>query len=141
MGLKNAGSRSNATFEKIQKILATHGANQIMFDYRKDGSGQVEAITFGLEINGKMQGFRMPALVDNVAHILYKGRDMTEKQYEQAYKTAWANIRDWIDAQMALIDTRQAKLEQVFLPYLLIGETQTLFEKLESTQFALPSGE
>ena len=99
----------------------------------------MKAITFGLDINGQQAGFRLPALVENVAEILYGGKDrwgrtkkITNTQREQAYKTAWANIRDWIDAQMALVDTRQVKLEQVFLPYLVQKNGNTLFENIIS---------
>lgn len=145
MALKNYTSEGRGTFDKIQKVLASHGANRIMYDYGPDG--QLTAITFGLDINGQPMGFRLPALTENVVQIMYGGEDRWGKQKkitpahrEQAYKTAWANIRDWIDAQMALIDTRQVKLEQVFLPYLVMKDNQTLFEQLESQQFALPPG-
>src|SRR5213083_1226287 len=119
MPLKNYTSEGRGTFEKIQNILAVHGANKIMYDYNTDGT--LKAITFGFDINGQQAGFRLPALVENVTEILYGGTDrygrtkkITNSQRDQAYKTAWANIRDWIDAQMALVDTRQVKLEQVF---------------------------
>jgi len=146
MALKNYTSEGRGTFEKIQKVLASHGANRIMYDYGPDG--QLTAITFGLDLNGQPMGFRLPALVENVVQIMYGGEDrygrqkkITQAQRDQAYKTAWANIRDWIDAQMALIDTRQVKLEQVFLPYLIMKGNETLFEQLERKQFALPSGD
>lgn len=145
MALKNYTSEGRGTFEKIQKVLASHGAIRIMYDYGPDG--QLTAITFRLDINGQPLGFRLPALVENVVQIMYGGKDrygyakkITQAQRDQAYKTAWANIRDWIDAQMALIDTRQVKLEQVFLPYLIMKGNETLFEQLERQQFALPSG-
>ena len=135
MALKNYTSEGRGTFEKIQNILTNHGANKIMYDYNADGT--LKAITFGLDINGQPAGFRLPALVENVAEILCGGQDrygrdkkITNAQREQAYKTAWANIRDWIDAQMALVDTRQVKLEQVFLPYLVQKNGNTLFENI-----------
>ena len=146
MALKNYTSEGRGTFDKIQRVLASHGANRIMYDYGPDGT--LTAITFGLDINGQTMGFRLPALVENVVQIMYGGEDrygrqkkITQAQRDQAYRTAWANIRDWIDAQMALIDTRQVKLEQVFLPYLIMKGNETLFEQLERKQFALPSGD
>lgn len=146
MALKNYTSEGRGTFEKIQRVLSSHGANRIMYDYGPEG--QLTAITFGLDLNGQPMGFRLPALTENVVQIMYGGEDrwgrqkkITQAQRDQAYKTAWANIRDWIDAQMALIDTRQVKLEQVFLPYLIMKDNKTLFEQLERKQFALPSGD
>jgi hypothetical protein len=146
MPLKNYKSRGKNTFEKIQIILSSNGANKIMFDYKKDGT--LEAITFGLEIDGKQMGFKLPAMVENVTEILYGGMDrydrpkkITEKQKEQAYQTAWANIRDWIDAQMALVKTRQAKIQQVFLPYLVMGDGKTLSDHIENNpKFLLGDG-
>jgi hypothetical protein len=97
-------------------------------------------------------GFKLPAMVDNVFQIMYgkvkafnKYDSRFEKQQiawkEQAYKTAWANIRDWIDAQMAMVDTQQVKVEQVFLPYMIVNkEGQTMFEKMEKDQFLLSNG-
>src|SRR6185295_20363086 len=127
MSLKNYTSSGRNTFDKIQNILSMHGANKVMFDYKE---GKVIAITFSLEIQGKTMGFRLPALVENVEQILYGGKkkskyssefkEITDAQREQAYKTAWANIRDWIDAQLALVATQQVKIHHVFLPFLIM---------------------
>jgi hypothetical protein len=136
MSLKNYTSSGNNTFEKIQKILTENGASKIMFDYK---NGLLDAITFGLEIDGKNHAFKLPALIENVTEILYGGEDrygrekkITELQREQAYKTGWANIRDWIDAQMALVKTKQAKIQQVFLPYIIMKDGRTLSEHVEA---------
>jgi len=136
MALKNYKSRGQNTFDKIQKILSSHGANKIMFDYKQDGT--LEAITFGLNIDGMQMGFKMPALVENVVQIIYGGEDrygrpkkITPAQRQQAYFTAWANIRDWIDAQMALVETKQAKIQDVFLSFAVMKDGRTLSEHFE----------
>jgi hypothetical protein len=66
-----------------------------------------------------------------------------EKTYgfEQAYRLAWRNILDWVQAQMALLDIGMAKMEEVFLPYVINREGKTLFEYYEHRGFQLPSGE
>lgn len=148
MALKNRTSSTTGTFDKIQRLLAENGATKVMFDYTRDGSGTLEAISFALDINGKSAGFRLPAMVENVFQILYPNHN--EYRYkrfvkgwrEQAYKTAWANIRDWIDAQLALVQTRQVEMAQVFLPYLIMQGGQTLYEKtITNPEFLLGSGE
>lgn len=141
--IKNYTSTSTQTFDKIQKILIEHNAKSINFEYK---NGKVSGLIFVLEINGNDFGFKLPARVEGVESIFYKNKKprynwqnaepLTDKEKEQAYRTAWANIRDWIDAQMALIDTEQAKLEEVFLPYLIVdSKSQTLFEKYEDNGF------
>jgi hypothetical protein len=136
MALKNTYSESKNTFEKIQQILARHKAKQIYFEY--DDNGRVKEIAFALPIGDKVHGFRLPARVQQVEKLL---NATTEKQKEQAYRTAWANIRDWLDAQMALIDTEQVKIEEVFLPYMVNREGKTVYEVMEQNDFLLPSGE
>lgn len=139
--MKNSTSNSKSTFDKIQQVLAKSGASKIMFDYAPDGSGQLEAITFAIRIDGQEVGFRLPAMKDNVFQILYgsiksfppkhKLHESQRQSYmDQAYKTAWANIRDWIDAQMALVQTRQVELVQVFLPYMLTKDGSTVYQKI-----------
>lgn len=145
MALKNKSSKGKNTFEKIQNLLAENGANKVMFDYTQDG--KLEAISFAMEINGKIAGFRLSAMIDNVFQIMYpKHGEYRNKKYlnswkEQAYITGWANIRDWIDAQMALVATRQVEVAQVFLPYMVMQGNQTLYEKVISNpEFLLGDG-
>ena len=139
MALKNYRSESTRSLEIIQQTLATYKAKQVVLDYGEDG--RINALAFSLEIEGRLHAFRLPARVENVERILYGDREFTPTQEEQAYRTAWANIRDWITAQMALIDTGMVKPEEVFLPYMLNRQGQTYFEALEQNHFSLPSGE
>lgn len=145
MALKNYTSAGHGTFDKIQKTLSTHGAHKIMYDYAKDSSGLLEAISFALEINGQALAYRLPAMVENVITVMYgkpdrwgHKKEVTTTQRDQAYKTAWANVRDWIDAQMAMIDTQQADVAQVFMPYLVQKNGKTLYENvLQNPQLLL----
>ena len=43
-----------------------------------------------------------------------RGRENTYGA-EQAYRVAWRNILDWVEAQMALLEIGMAKMEEVFL--------------------------
>lgn len=146
--IKNYTSNSKQTFDKIQKILIDHNAKSINFEYK---DGKVSSLIFVLEINGQDFGFKLPARVDGVEAIFLKNKKpkynwekpapLTDAEKEQAYRTAWANIRDWIDSQMALIDAEQAKVEEVFLPYLVVdNKGQTLFEKYEDSGFKRLTG-
>ena len=59
---------------------------------------------------------------------------------DQARRTAWRILKDWIQAQMALLETNMVEMEEIFLPYMLSGE-QTLYQALRANHFrALPSG-
>lgn len=132
--IKNYTSNSKQMFDKIQKILATHQVKQVFFEY--DEVGKIKNLSFAININGKLIGFKLPSRVEMVKKLF----DNTGYKYdiEQPYRTAWANIRDWLDAQMALIETGQVKIEEVFLPYAVNREGKTYFEVISNQGYLLP---
>jgi len=138
MALKNYTSKSKNAFDVIQKCLASHGAQKLMFDY--NGQGEVIALSFAIELDGRLIGFKLPARIDQVEAVLKQERRWrnTQELKDQAYRTAWANIRDWITAQMALVDTRMAKMQEIFLPYMAGKNGKTLYESMEENRFLLP---
>jgi len=138
--LKNSYSESTRTHERIQKVLINHRAKQMMFDY--DDDGKITALSFVMEYNGMRIPVRLPARLDGVAYLMYHQRydQLPQAKQDQAYRTAWANIRDWVEAQLALVDTQMVKMEEVFLPYMINARGQTFFEVMERNQFLLPEG-
>lgn len=143
MSLKNRYSKTTNTLDRIQKCLAQNGARKIMMEYETDRT--VKEIMFMLPVNGQEIYFKLPARVDSVLRIISsekrRGKVTTEDR-EQAYRTAWANIRDWLEAQMALIKTEQTQLTEIFLPYMVIqGSGLTLFEKYQNSMPLLSSGD
>lgn len=141
--LKNytSGAADSAIFEAIRKSLATHRAKRIIFDY--DDEGRAISIQFSIEISKDTLIFQLPARLENVEQLVQQshrsaGRSLRGQALrDQAYKTAWANIRDWLAAQMALIDAGMVQVEEVFLPYLMIDEHKTFYEAF-AEQRALP---
>lgn len=133
--IKNYTSNSKQTFDAIQKTLITHKAKQVLFEYGE--AGQVKSLAFVLDISGNLVGFKLPARVEEVRKI-FENEGYRFKE-DQPYKTAWANIRDWLEAQMAMIDTGQVKIEEVFLPYAVNHEGKTYFEVISDKGYLLPS--
>jgi hypothetical protein len=137
MPLKNYRSRlTTDPFAVIQKTLAQHRAKQIIQEFGDDG--RVHAISFSLEINGKLHAFRLPARVESVERIFYGDRGLTETQREQAYKTACANIRDWITAQMALLDNGMVKPRKFFSPTCWLKTVLLYFKTCKHAAFYFP---
>jgi hypothetical protein len=137
--LKNYASTSALPniFNAIEKTLATHGAKQIIRDYNKQG--RISAIAFVITTKKGELGIRLPARFDQVERI-FQEQGFKYKP-EQPYRTAWATIRDWVDAQMALIDWEMVKPEEVFLPYAVHESGKTYFEVIENKGFQLGSGQ
>ena len=131
------------TIFEIQNALAEAGAKSILFDY--DQQGQIKAVLFKIRIPiGQELPFKLPAKVEEAYRVLHGGKSgewrYKEARMENAKIVAWRIVKDWLKAQLAIIRLEMAKPEEVFLPYLIVGENQTLFEKMVQTQFALPSG-
>jgi len=137
--IKNAQSVMSISkiFDIIKKTLVTHKARHITESY--DDNGRINAIEFVLLINGLEYPFRLPARVQAVEKILYTNVFLSKTQKEQAYRVAWANIRDWIAAQCALIDTQMVKPEEIFLPYMIARDGRTFYEVMNERQFLLPA--
>ena len=122
---------------EIQGALASHGARKIMVDY--DSAGQPVGITFGIETARGALGFCLPANVDGVRAVF--ARQKVKKPPGQAERTAWRNIRDWIMAQMAIIEAGQVQIDEVFLPYLTDGKGRTLYQMYQGGYLAIGAGE
>lgn len=122
---------------EIQGALARYGARKIMVDY--DGAGQPTGITFGIETPEGPRGFLLPANVPGVKAVF--ARQKIKAQDGQAERTAWRNVRDWIMAQMAIIEAGQVDMEEVFFPYLTDGRGRTVYQLYQGGQLALEHGE
>lgn len=147
MGLLNYTTSISAekTVLEIQSALAKAGARQILHEY--DGSGNVSALSFRINTRFGEISFRLPANISAVENILKKqyGARRIGRQYttlEQATRVGWRILKDWVEAQLALIETNMVTLEQVFLPFAQNAAGQTVYEGLLERKFtglALPA--
>ena len=141
MAIKNYTTSINEekTISEIEKILGSNGVKSVFKQY--NGDGKVKSIAFTVMINDREIPFLLPMKEDKILNILKKSKKGTSRikaTEEQARMTGWRIIKDWIDAQMALIQIDLVKLEQVFLPYMYdMNNDITLFEKLEKKNFNL----
>jgi hypothetical protein len=131
------------TITEIQKILAQNGARGIALEY--DGNGNIKDIFFKIILNNKELPFRLPAKAERVYSTLhgdatYGYQERYGKQWRaEAERIAWRICKTWLEAQITLINLEQVKMEEIFLPYLVMPSNKTLFETMEQHQFLLPS--
>lgn len=123
------------TAGEIQKKLAQAGAKAVMTEF--DDEGVLSFMSFQLDtVHGRLS-FRLPANIDGVFNSLTNSR--VERRYrsrEQAARVSWRIVKDWIEAQIALVEAEQAAMAEVFLPYMQDPATgQTVYEKLEDGGF------
>ena len=133
----------NKTVSEIHLMLADHGAKRILFDYGADS--KVTAISFTIETPTGEQAVRLPANVERVREVLrqqkYNPRNRNRSQIDdsrdQAERVAWRIVKDWLAAQLAILDTEMVDVQQVFLPYFLNRQGQTLYEVYSSGSLML----
>lgn len=125
---------ADKTVGEIQSKLAKAGAHQILHEY--DPVGNVSALSFRIKTSFGDMAFRLPANIPAVEKVLQKqfrsGRFVTT---EQATRVGWRILKDWIEAQLALIQTGMVSVEQVFLPYAQNEQGQTVYEVMLAGKF------
>jgi len=125
--------KAEKTASEIQMILGKSGAHAVMQEY---ADSEISAISFQFEMNGQILLFRLPINAEGVFQAIKK-EDVENKfkNIDQAKRTAWRIIKDWVEAQMALVEANQADVVEVFLPYLQDNTGATIYHRLKSGGF------
>jgi len=129
MAILNYTTKVNAerTAAEIQKLLVRHKAMAVLNEYE---NGIITHISFRVQTHHGVVSVRLPAHVDGVYKLLQ--RESIRKEYktkERATWVAWRILKDWIEAQMALVEVEMASLEQIFLPYIQTNTGETVYDK------------
>lgn len=140
------------TVSFIVGMLARKGAQSITQDYF--GDGRVKAMSFVLRVGVVPVRFLLPTNTEGVAGVLKKEKPFNysrhrggietyyANQRQQAGRIAWRILKDWVEAQTALIESGQAEVAQVFMPYATEASGQTMYQVwTESAQLKLGAGE
>ena len=131
MNLKNYTSEVPATTSmgKIEQALVQAGATDIS---KKYDNGICVAIRFRMPVNGIPMFFELPARVENCYRVLYgqvkrPQPDTKTRVRQQAERTAWKIVCDWVLVQLSMILLEQAEPMQVFLPFAWNPATEKTF--------------
>lgn len=131
MAIKNYTTSISAekTVMEIQKALASHKAKAVLTEY--DDEGVVTHVSFKIETPHGLMPFRLPANVDGVQACLHRNRQVPNrlKTREQAARVAWRIVKDWVEAQLAIVEAEMVDMVEVFLPYAQGEDGRTLYEK------------
>jgi hypothetical protein len=129
------------TISEIQKLLAKAGASAVMSEM--DDNGNIVALSFKIKLNQRDIAFRLPTDWRPVLEVMKQDNRVPRglKTQEQALRVAWRITKDWIEAQVAFIETMMVTTAQVFLPYAVTANGQTLYEYIgQNTQLLLGEG-
>ena len=123
------------TVSEIQQKLAKAKAEAILTEYENDGT--VSAISFRIRTEFGLLTFRLPANIQRVYQVVVRDGAIPRSQRtrEQAARIAWRIVKDWLEAQLAMVQAGLTDLEQVFLPYVQNSSGQTLYELMREQKF------
>lgn len=141
MPIKNYTTRISAgqTLQEIQKRLVAHGAKTFMIEYDQS---RPSGLSFIVPTKHGDLPFRLPANVKQVKKVLEDQRVKSYIDLDMAARVAWRIIKDWVEAQLAIIEAELVTIEEVFLPYMIMpGEDKmTLYEAAVERGFYLKEG-
>jgi hypothetical protein len=134
MGTLNYSSTvaSSKTAGEMSLMLSKHGAARVTVMFE---AGQHVGLEFTLATPHGPREFSLPIDVTAVQRLLEKqvrARRIQKRYAEpgQAERTAWRVAKDWLAAQLAIIEAQMATLDEVMLPYLIVEpgpERKTLY--------------
>lgn len=125
--------------------LAAHGASAIGITY---SDRKPTGITFRVQtVHGERQ-FSLPVNISGTHKALEAawrdGRIPNRyRDREQAERVAWRVLKDWLEAQLALIEAGAADMAEVMLPYLHVADGTTLYQAFcqNESRLALAAGD
>lgn len=133
---------ASKTASEIVSKLALAGARQVLTDY--GDHGDVTGISFAFpDESGELRKYKLPVDVASVEKVLLRDRKV-ERRYKttaQAERVAWRILKDWIEAQIAIIQTGMVVFDQVMLPYMMLpgGTVYELFQEQQVPEL-MPGG-
>ncbi len=147
MKIKNYTSEVPAitSMGRIEKCLIEAGATDISKKYENQVCTAIrfriihktpEAPNLGVPIF-----FELPAKVEACFKVLWEevrrpNAGTKERIRQQAERTAWKIVSDWVEVQLTMIRLEQAELLQIFLPYVFDpAREKTFYQQVKESGF------
>lgn len=117
---------------EITTLLAKNSATEIMTTF--DADGQPNGLRWRVRTPNGPTAFAMPVNIDAIFQTMTRDRVHVrdaDARRVQATNTAWRIIKDWVEVQLALLQTEMVEMEELFLPYMLWGD-RTVYQALQA---------
>lgn len=130
---------SYKTVAEIEYILMKHNAKTVLKNYENES---IVGLSFLIDTGSQQIPVKMPVKIDECLLVLQNEKKKNPKKQikatrDQAERVAWRILKDWLEAQMALLDIEMVRFEEIFLPYIETSNGQTVFEIIKEKQFLL----
>lgn len=132
MGILNYSTKIDPwkTVNEIQQILAKYGVSHFSI---KNENGYPVALSFSIDYNGMPLNYVLPCNHEGVFSCIKEDKNIPTayKNKDQALRTGWRIIKDWVKAQLAIVDSRLSTIHEVFISRLIVNSNgETLSEKI-----------
>lgn len=126
------------TVSEIEYILMKHKAKSIMKEFDGDS---ITGLSFLIDTGNYQLPIKLPVKTNECLMVLRKekknGAKSIKDTKEQAERVAWRILKDWVEAQMALLDIEMVSMQEIFMPYIISQSGKTLYQTLEERKFLL----
>lgn len=134
------GVDATKTVGEISRILTRAGARAIMMENGPDR--QPAAVAFVIDTSFGPRSYRLPANPVGVLKALdreYREGRVKRSQVtrEHAIRVGWRIVKDWVEAQVAIIESGHAPLDQLMLPFMQVAGGETVYEAMTARQLQL----
>lgn len=124
---------ADKTMGEIQSILRKHGASKIIMDYLEVNGKQETAITFNLPAPiGPPIYFMLRANWEGVLNRMLKDKKVPFSKCtpEHAMNVAWRIQKDWLDAQIAIVESGLQTMDEAFFSKAITENGTTAYEEV-----------
>lgn len=119
------------TMGELVALLANHGASRVGAYYE---AGTPVGLGFAIATDFGLRSFDLPANIDGVLTVLErewpktraKNHSVKRPDRAQATRVAWRILKDWVEAQVALIEAGLSSIDVVMLPYMVTDTGRTV---------------
>lgn len=113
---------------EILSLLAENGADNVVAHH---GGGVPGSISFTMKGTEKPVTYRLDANREGVLAVMSDDHRIRQHYCtpEHAENVAWRILKDWVRAQLAIINAGIATLEQVMLPFVVTSSGKILSQQ------------
>ncbi len=129
------------SLQGICEMLAAAGASSINQNFDQ---GRPIGVAFTLVVGKAVCTYTLPVRPEAILRALKEKSERSSRRKDpkvmaaQADRIAWRQLFGWIEAQLGMIDCGMLAAGEVFLPYLIGANGQTLWQEFQNKQ--LPEG-
>lgn len=132
------------TLGEIMGMLVKHGATAIHAEYEHYSP---VALAFVIVTEFGEREFHLPASIEKVFAVLVRQAQQGKiaRRYatrEQAARVGWRIVKDWLEAQLAIIEAEMVSIDEVLLAYLVTDQQgTTLYQEMVHRRLLLDESE